>query len=196
MEKLREGLHKVRQVNPTTNHYFTPNYRVHETLTPELVRQSLLECAVEQHQVDEAIQIILEGAWNVYAILVMIRKPQYILAFIKDDHLQRSTIDDKLPLDVEKLKKVLNDPVTAEEFYDRQWGFTAPLFSKSVFIRSLPDQFILPFLADVKLGEGSFGKVYKIQVEHSFQSFGGEPYHEVCLNIRCHTLGAGVDLIT
>jgi len=184
----------VRRENPTTNHYFTPSHLVRDTLKPELVRQSLLECAVGQHQVDEATQVIIDGAWNVYAILIMIRKPQYILAFIKDDHLQRSTIDDKLPLDLEKLKKILEDTITAEEFNDRQWGFTAPLFSKSVFIRSLPEQFVLPFLTEVELGDGNFGKVYKIQVEQSFQRFGCDPYHEVSRN-ECHVPSNRVDFI-
>jgi hypothetical protein len=194
MEALSRGLHTVRRENPTTNHYFTPSHLVRETLKPELIRQSLLDCAVEQHQVDEATQVIIEGAWNVYAILIMIRKPQYILAFIKDDHLQRSTIDNKLPLSLERLNKVLKDPITVDEFYDKQWGFTAPLFSKSVFIRSLPDKFVLPFLTDVELGEGSFGKVYKIQIEHSFQLFGREPYHEVSFNTEYHALSTRIDL--
>lgn len=194
MEALNRALHMVRRENPTTNHYFTPSHLVRDTLKPDLVRQSLLECVVEQHQVDEATQLIIEGAWNVYAILIMIKKPQHILAFIKDDHLQRSTIDDKLPMDLEKLKKLLKDPITAEEFYDRQWGFTAPLFSRSIFIRSLPEKFVLPFLADVELGEGSFGKVYKIQVEHSFQRFGCEPYHEVSLKAEYYALRTQVDL--
>lgn len=194
MEALSRALHTIRRENPTTSHYFTPSHLVRDTLKPELVRQSLREHAVEQHQVDEATQVIVEGAWNVYAILIMIRKPQYILAFIKDDHLQRSTIDDKLPLDLEKLSKLFKDPITAREFFDRQWGFTAPLFSKSVFIRSLPDKFVLPFLADEELGEGCFGKVYKIQVEHSFQRFGCEPYHEVSLSTECNALSTRVDL--
>jgi hypothetical protein len=196
MEALNRALYTVRRENPTTSHYFTPSHLVRGTLKPELVRQSLLECAVEQHQVDEATQVIIEGAWNVYAILIMIRKPQYILAFIKDDHLQRSTIDDKLPLDLEKLSKVFKDPITTREFYDRQWGFTALLFSKSVLIRSLPEKLVLPFLADEELGEGSFGKVYKIQVEHFFQRFGCEPYHEVSLNTECHALSTRVDPVT
>jgi hypothetical protein len=194
MEALSRELHMVRRENPSTNHFFTPSHLVRDALKPGLVRQSLLDCAVESHQVDEATQIIIEGAWNVYAILVMIRKPQYILAFINDDNLQRASIDDKLPLDLEKLKKVLEDPVTAEEFYDRQWGFTAPLFSKSVFIRSLPEKFVLPFLAEAELGEGSFGKVYKIQVEHSFQRFGCEPYYEVSLSTERFALNTKIDL--
>jgi hypothetical protein len=195
MEAISRALQTIRRENPTTNHYFTPSHLVRDTLKPELVRQSLLECVVEQHQVDEATQVIIEGAWNVYAILIIIKKPQYILGFIKDDHLQRSTINDKLPLDEEKLSKVFKDPITAREFYDKQWGFTAPLFSKSVFIRSLPEKFVLPFLADEELGEGSFGKVYKIQVEHSFQRFGCEPYHEVSLNTECYALNTRVDLV-
>lgn len=136
MEALSRALYTIRRENPTTNHYFTPSHLVRDALKPELVCQSLFECAVETHLVDEATQVIIEGAWNVYAILIMIRKLRYILAFIKDDHLQRSTIDDKLLLDLEKLRKVFKDPITATEFYDQQWGFTAPLFSKSVFIRS------------------------------------------------------------
>jgi hypothetical protein len=194
MEVLRKELSTIRQKN-TTNHYFTPSNLVLDKLKPELVRQSLLDCAVEQHQIDEAVKVIIEGAWNVYAILIMIRQPRHILDFIKEDHLQRSTIDNKLPLDLEKLTKLLQDPVIATDFYDGQWGFTAPLFSKSVFTRSLPKEFVLPFLTDVKIGQGSFGTVYKIQMERSFQRFGSEPYHEVNIRTECHLLVTRVDLV-
>lgn len=125
----------------------------------------------------------------------MIRKPEYILAFIKDNYLQCSTIDNKLLLDLKKLKKILKDPILVEEFYNRQWGFTVLLFSKSAFVRFLPEKFVLPFLAEAELGEGSFGKVYKIQVEYSFQRFGCEPYYEISLYIEFHGLSTRVDQV-
>jgi len=178
MDNLRRSLLQRRRKN-AANHSFTPSHLVREVMEAEVVREALLVTKMQPYEIDEAVTIIPTSAWNVFAILIMMKEPQYILNFIKADRLQRSTIDDKLPFDRDVLEKALEDPIRAEEFYDTQWGFSAPLFSGSIFTRILPDEFVLPFLKDDdELGEGSFGKVYKIQAEHSYQKFGREPYHE------------------
>lgn len=150
-------------------------------MASETIREALAS-HMEWYHVNEVVQIIINGAWNVFAILFLMRQPQCILSFIKADRLQRSTIDHKLPYELGKLKEILNTAV-AQEFYDKQWGFTAPFFSGSIFTRIIPDDFVLPFLSDTELGEGSFGRVHKIQVERSYQQFGLEPYHEVSLRM-------------
>jgi hypothetical protein len=180
MQALNQLLLEIRRKN-AENHYFTPSHLVREAMVSDKIRETLLVAKVELYHIDEAIDVIKNGAWNVFAILILMKEPQYILNFIKDDHLQRSTIDTKLPFELKKLEELLKDPMLALDFYDKQWGFAAPFFSSSVFPRILPFDFILPFLREEGLGEGSFGNVYKIQVERSYQQFDREPYHEVSI---------------
>lgn len=147
-------------------------------MASESVRKVLLDSQMEMYHVNEAVEIIKNGAWNVFAILVLIKQPRRIVSFIEDDRMQRGPIDHHLPFELTKLEELL-DPMVAQDFHDKQWEFTAPSFSGSVFTRILPDDFVLPFLSDKELGEGSFGTVHRIQVERSYQQFGREPYHEV-----------------
>jgi hypothetical protein len=83
--------------------------------------------------------------------------------------MQRGPIDHHLPFEFTKLEKLLG-LLVAEEFYDKQWEFTAPSFSGSVIPRKLPNEFVLPFVSDEWVGE-SFGAVHRIQVERSYQQF-------------------------
>ena len=178
MDALNSSILKIRCKNAVDFQYFVPSHRVRDVMSAQSVRKVLLDSHMEPYHVNEAVEIITNGAWNVFAILVLIKHPQSIVSFIEDDRMQRGPIDHHLPFERTKLKKLLN-PMVAQDFYDKQWEFTAPSFSGSMFTRILPDEFVLPFLSDEDLGEGSFGTVHQIQVERSYQQFGREPYHEV-----------------
>ncbi len=177
MDTLYSSISKIRRKNAVDYRYFIPSHRVREVMTSESVRKVLLDSQMEIYHVNEAVEIIKNGAWNVFAILVLIRQPRSIISFIKDDRMQRGPIDHHLPFELIKLKELL-DEMVAQDFHDKQWEFTAPSFSGSVFTRILPDDFVLPFLSDEEFGEGSFGAVHRIEVEHSYQQFGRETYHE------------------
>lgn len=178
MDALYSSIIQIRCKNAVDFRYFVPSHRVREVMSSQSVRKVLLDSPMEPYYVNEAVEIIKNGAWNVFAILVLTKQPQSIVSFIEDDRMQRGLIDHHLPFELTKLKELLKD-MAAQDFYDKQWEFTAPSFSGSVFTRILPNDFVLPFLSDKELGEGSFGSVHRIQVEHSYQQFGREPYHEV-----------------
>ena len=137
---------------------------------------------MEIYHVNEAVETIRNGAWNVFAILILIKQPQCIVSFIEDDRMQRGPVDHHLPFELTRLEELL-ERVVAQDFHDKQWEFTASSFSGSVFTRVLLDDFVLPFFSDEELGEGSFGAVHRIQVERSYQQFGREPYHVVSCQI-------------
>jgi hypothetical protein len=178
MDTLYSSIIKIRCKNVVDFRYFVPSHRVREVMSSQSVRKVLVDSHMETYHVNEAVEIITNGAWNVFAILVLIKHPRSIVSFIEDDRMQRGPVDHHLPFELTKLEELL-DPMVAQDFYDKQWEFTAPSFSGSVFTRILPDDFVLPFLSDKELGEGSFGAVHRIQVERSYQQFGREPYHEV-----------------
>ena len=177
MDTLYSSISKIRRKN-ADRRYFAPSNLVRQAMTSESVRKVLLDSQIELHHVNEAVEIIRNGAWNIFAILVLIKQPWSIVGFIEDDRMQRGPIDHHLPFELSKLQDLL-DETMAQDFHDKQWEFTAPFFSGSVFKRVLPDDFVMPFLSDEDLGEGSFGAVHRIQVECSYQDFSGEAYHEV-----------------
>ena len=177
MDSLYASLSKIRRKN-ADRRYFAPSHLVRETMTSESVRNVLIDNQIELHHVNEVVEIIKSGAWNIFAILVLIKQPGSIISFIEDDRMQRGPMDHRLPFELSKLQDIL-DETMAQDFQDKQWEFTAPFFSGSVFKRLLPDDFVMPFLSDKEVGEGSFGVVHQIQVEHSYQSFSGEAYREV-----------------
>lgn len=178
MEELETSLYTIRRKN-AENHYFTPSYLVLDIMKPELVSKALCSSGLDRHLIKDVVEVIQNGAWNVFAILILLRKPEMILRFIHNDRLQLSHIDDRLPFDLKDLESLLQNTLITQKFYDAQWEFTAPFFSGSVFTRSLPKEFVLPFLKDEPEGEGSFGNVYKVQLERSYQRFDRDPYYEV-----------------
>ncbi|KAL9041395.1 MAG: hypothetical protein Q9214_004126 [Letrouitia sp. 1 TL-2023] len=160
MELLYSSISKTRRKNAVDFRYFAPSHQVREVMTTENIRSALIHSGTEIHHVNEAIEIIKTSAWNVFAVLVLIKQPQNIVNFIQDDRMQRGPIDHSLPFELGRLEELLDEQV-AQDFYDKQWEFTAPTFSGSVSTRVLPDDFVLPFLSDVEVGEGSFGTVVR-----------------------------------
>jgi hypothetical protein len=184
LKALRQLLSEIRHKN-VQNHYFTPNNSVLEVMKSANIRDILVESGLDDCYIEKTAKVIINSAWNVFAILAMIMKPKYIINFIKDDPLQRSSIDSRLPFELENLEVLLGDFKAAEDFYDGQWGFAAPFLSGSIFNRILPSEFVLPYLRDQHLegDEGTFGVTYRVQVEPSYQRFDNrEPYHEVGLS--------------
>ena len=180
MDKLRGRLIDVRCRNDEQNHYFYPHESVHGLITSEIVRKVLVDNRVKPYELESAARYSADiGGRRIFAILVLIQQPQLYLEFIRNDKLQRGDPDHKLPYGKEQLKRLLPFP-TSEEFWDKQWEFTAPFFSESVIARVLPDEFILPYLKKEYLGEGALGQVFKIQIEQSYLPVDSSWQGEVC----------------
>ena len=183
MEALRVKLNNIRCRNEDQNHYFYPHRAIYELINSDITQKILEFYRVKPYEIKEAGSYIAErGGRRVFAILVLLKEPQIFPKFIKDDNLQNSDLDHRLPYTREKLEELLEAPIS-HEFWDKQWEFTAPFFSPSSFARVLPDEFILPFLnKDKLLKKGAFGKVFEIEIERSYLPSGlpwqGKVYHD------------------
>lgn len=133
METLNKSLYSIRRKN-SINHFFTPSDDVRKVMKPEIVRKALVEHGILEHHLDEITTVICSGAWNVFAILVLIKVPHKIVTFINNYSFQCGSIDAKLPFGFETLQDILEDSIIAEEFQERQWGFAAPFFASSIFV--------------------------------------------------------------
>ena len=172
MEDFRGKLMKTRCRNNSQNHYFYPHQAVRDLFTPKVVYEIFRDQKLEPHAIEPAVRYLLDiGGRRIFAILALIRGSHLFLDFIKDDKLQRGDPDYRLPFKKDQLEGLLPFPTSAE-FWDKQWEFTAPFFSESVFARVLPDEFILPFLNEEYLGEGALGRVYSVQIEQSYLPYG------------------------
>jgi hypothetical protein len=95
------------------------------------------------------------------------REEPLIVNFLRRDQLLRTRLDEKLPRQVDELVVILKSKAIAEEFYEFQWQFLAPVFSELKVHRLLHEETILPFLAEEYLGQGGFGKVYRTRIHES-----------------------------
>lgn len=169
MEELHVKLNEIRCRNEDQNHYFYPHQAVCELIEPSVVHKTLEGKKIKPYEAEEAAHYVIErGGRRTFAILILLRMPHLFPRFIKDDKLQHADLDHKMPYGIEKLEQLLPPPAS-HEFWDKQWEFTAPFFSESLFARVLPDEFILSFLKkDKLLGTGALGQVFEILIEPSY----------------------------
>jgi hypothetical protein len=125
---------------------------------------------VEVYELEETIATILRGARKLFAILVMIHHEAIIVDFMTKDQLQASWLDARLPFSQLELETIIPD--AAEEFYENQWLFTAPILSRRFHHRDLAPDTILPFVKSDYLGAGAFGQMYKVVLHPHHQKLG------------------------
>ena len=102
-------------------------------------------------------------ARRVFAILVVIDEVR-----IAKDLLEENLEDSKLPLPL--LIQTSLEEAVAIKFIRAQWMFLAPKLNRSMLLRKLPRECILPFRTDTKIGKGSYGTVYEISLDPQHQS--------------------------
>lgn len=169
-EDLRYKIRALRCKNEETQKFFVPDGALDECFD-EVVAGNILEThRLEPFQIKPAVDAIVNGGRKTFAILVMIRHAEAILHFIANDHLQGQRIDSRLPFSKESVQSIA--PHVAEEFYEEQWHFTAPILSRQFHHRTLDAETILPFVQSLFRGEGAFGKVHQITVHRSHQRLG------------------------
>jgi hypothetical protein len=178
MDELRGAILEVQNKHRNVQgRCFVAEEDLRAVLTRDTVNQALYDkdidknCKLEPYHIDEAVNVVINGAHRVFAILVLIRYTKFILQFIQGDNYQGSGLDQRLPFDKDQLRSIFQAQAPIEEFYDKQWHFTAPIFSDSVFTRLLPRETILPITEEEQLGEGGFGNVYRIAIPPSHQRF-------------------------
>jgi hypothetical protein len=118
---------------------------------------------VEPYLLDEITESIMRGARKVFAILVLIEE----VWLVKDLMQRYQVLDHGLPLSLETLRNFTVK--VALNFNETQWQFLAPQFGRSMLTKQIPQEKILPFLKDEKIGEGGFGAIYEISLDPEHQ---------------------------
>ena len=146
-------------------------------MTADNVFREISNSDIEVRHREEAVQTILAGARKTFAILVIIHQVSRITAFMNRDQLLTSTIDDKLPFSLSQLQEIMRHD--ADEFYEKQWEFIAPVFSRMRAHRLLDDDTILPFTNSTLLGVGGFGRVYETIIHPQHLGIPSSSYGQV-----------------
>ena len=95
-----------------------------------------------------------------FAILTILRREGDIIHFITNDQLQGYRIDFRLPFPRASLELIIPD--LADEFYEVQWQFTAPIFSRQFHHRLLDLDTVPPFTTSKFIGQGAFGRIHEV----------------------------------
>ncbi len=169
MMPLRADIQKLRRQVEEGSKSFVPHQKLFDLLSKDVI-QSVLEerDIVPWYNLESIVDRIFSGARRIFAILVVLRgQENEILRFLEHESFQKSPLDHRLPFSDRELERIV--PEIAIEFYEKQWEFTAPVFTRSVDHRHLQASIVLPFLEDKKIGEGGFGEVFKITLDPTHQ---------------------------
>ena len=169
MALLQQQIDALRCKMDGRSKFFVPHQSLYNLLTRSVVLKSIQDCGgVPWYSVERTVDKIMAGARRIFAILVMLhREEKHILSFIEHDHFQGSPLDSKLPLSRTVLDAIV--PHIASAFFERQWEFSAPVFSKDVDHRFLDDFAVLPFVKDRRIDEGGFGTIFEIALHPDHQ---------------------------
>ncbi|RPB05734.1 kinase-like protein [Choiromyces venosus 120613-1] len=166
--ELRERILNLRLPTTVERVLFFPDYALEQVLTKDVVAEVIEASGIPIHDRINAADDIIGGAQKIFCILVCIRKVDCMHLF-----LQSGIGDAKLAVSKEDLiGSGLTNPA-AEEFWEQQWEFIAPIFKSRV--QKLNLSCILPFKEEQSLGEGGYGTVSRVVLYRSHQGlvFGG-----------------------
>ena len=165
-------INKIRVEN-SDGRRFVPDKEFFDLLSKEVVKDIVRKDSPFYH-VDEVVDFVVKDARKVFGILLLIGAINHLDHFIRNDQFRNRPTDDLLPVPVDRLKDILDDPYIAEQFFEKQWEFCVPVFSGGIMPRALDLHTILPYLEDIAIDSGSFGIVSRITIHpsHRSQSFG------------------------
>ncbi|CUS11468.1 unnamed protein product [Tuber aestivum] len=162
-EELRRQILN-RQLVVLNERRFFPDYALKQVVTRDAVTGVIMESGIERHDHTTVIDRILGGAQKIFCILVCIRHVNSITIL-----LRCGIQDAKLALSREELQSdsIGLESHLADEFYQQQWSFIAPIFKSGV--QKLPKSCILPFKEERVLAEGGCGALLRVVLYRSHQ---------------------------
>lgn len=176
--ELRNQIRSLRRNCATPEGSFIPQRLLYRLLTRAIISVALRQAGISALQIDDLAIKIYKGGQKVFAILVLLKGEESKIAnFITHDQFAQSQLDFKLPFSLELLNTIIPD--IADEFFETQWEFVAPVFSRGVIHRELHDRTKLPFLQNTEIGSGGFGDVYEIQLDPDHQTMAFAPKEDV-----------------
>lgn len=112
------------------------------------------------------VDFILAEAKVVFATTVVSMPNGSNLKVVMQTFMDRGRVDDELPFTREDLRPILKSKAFINDFFEKQWGFLAPVFSPPRFEFNLATNVILPFVIKDRrtVRKGSFGEVFEVKV--------------------------------
>jgi hypothetical protein len=168
-QALRTRIAKAKLVSAIDRGVFVPTSSIRELITEGSIELELSNIGSAHKFLS---QYILSKASKIFAILVYIKMTKYIAEFCK-----RGLSDDILPVPVPGFAADLSvfkdwDYDNVSDFYESQWLFLAPVFTKQQFVYELDDACPLPFTSINPLSEkmSAFSIVQEATIHPGHQS--------------------------
>ena len=166
---LREKIEKLR-TKSTDDRYFFSQHDIRTLLTDDIITKAISEC-IQEHAIPErqgayvTTRIANEGK-IIFGILIWKRWLHKLIKCI-----EHNVLDSQLPLEDARANEILGN-IGWDFAHNAQWEFLPRLFTNEMSgIHNLfRKEEILPFIEEKRLGEGSFGDVYKVSVFPSSQT--------------------------
>lgn len=172
----------------TLRRKFFPTSSLREILTLEHVKLILnhdcTNCArhlqgnrpAEPDQFPPQRIIATDSAINLFALLIYLRYPLLVGCFLS------SYEDNSLPSPRYFSQYVLKDrqfihlpsktrDTVTQAFQDKKWNFSVPSFKDGSF-QAYEEGTILPYIDESPVGEGAYGKVFKVTMHPEYCTFG------------------------
>jgi hypothetical protein len=161
MSSFKESLKAARR-KTAHGFYFVPEGHLSKLFTGGDIRQELSRCAVPPEMLEDTLQLVTTKARKLFATLVRSDQQSLIMYCIENE-----IFDDRLPLD-----NPIPDLNLNEKFYNIQWEFLAPVFSKRSVVLKLKDDHIMPFLEDSKIdnAHGGFADAFRVALDPNHQA--------------------------
>lgn len=142
---------------------FVPEDGLRNIITREVLSQALSHMS-PNYFVQELTEYIIQGAVKVFTILLMINHVAQITTFVESDQFGANCVDNQLPFDKSRLHDIFEDEYVANLFHEKQWEYTAPVFTGAIMPRGLERWTILPFIRETHTDDGGFGALFKLTI--------------------------------
>ncbi|KAF8245664.1 kinase-like protein [Wilcoxina mikolae CBS 423.85] len=170
---------EMRRTKSTNGSYFISQHDINALLTRDKIAEAIKECvqehAVPDYQETNAVNHIFKEGKIVFGILIWKKWLHKLMSFI-----EHNALDSQLPLEIPRAQKIMED-VGWDFAQNAQWEFLPRTLKKEMsgYHSSFRNEEILPFIDETRLGEGSFGEVFRLSVFPKLQTIFPEQTAEV-----------------
>ena len=179
IDTLRDKIDKLR-TKSVDDRYFISQHDIHALLTTDVIAEAITECvqenAIPDHQGPHVVNRIANEGKIIFGILIW---KKWLHKLIKC--IEHNALDAQLPLDGARADEILGN-IGWNFAQSVQWEFLPRILAPemSVVHNRFRKEEILPFISEERLGEGSFGDVFKVSVPPSSQTMFPK---QVCFSI-------------